>query len=319
MAVARDGAIFLVMMVIAACGTTGGTPSAAGPTTRPTEASSAQSTPRPSPALPAGVAQVIDVDEPVWGVSAAEGTIWVEGDELHQLDATTGEILQSLPGYWPTVAGETLWYLRGDQLISADASTGRELAAYTPSVLGTTVHEGVLWADDEAAGKLFAIDLATNAVLHEVDMPTGEAKWVAVWEGAVWVVIDGSDVVVRIDHQTGEILSTKPAGSRPHSVVTAFGSLWVTDHGVAQVQRFRANGDAEATITGPGINVAITATELSIWSAAPQGVMEIDPRSNEVVREVHLGSGDWYGMAYSEGFVWLTSADGGRLYQIPVR
>lgn len=308
-----------LVIVLAGCGAAGAPLATQGPTTVATTGPDATQvrTPAPTPTLPAGVVRVIDLGEPTWGIVTAGSTVWVEGEmQLHQLDGASGAVLQTIAGWWPTVREDTLWYLRDDDLVEADAVTGAERAAYRPGVLGTTVHDGVLWADDEAAGKLLAVDLESGEVLHALDLPPGEAKWVEFWEGAIWTVVDGSNVVVRVDPDTGRTLGSSPAGSRPHSVAIGFGSLWVTDHGSADLQRFAPDGTLQATIHGPGINVGIAAAADSLWVAAPAGVMEIDPATNEVVREIELGPGDWYGMTVSQGFVWLTSADRGRLYQI---
>ena len=310
-----------LVIVLAGCGAAGAPSATPGHTTVATSRPDATRarTPEPTPTLPPGVVQVIDLGEQIWGVVSAGDTVWVEGDmRLHQLDGATGAVLKTVAGSWPSVRGDTLRYLRDDDLVEADAVSGVQRAVYSPGVPGTTVHDGVLWADDEQAGTLVAVDLDSGDVLHTLQHPPGEAKWVEYWEGAIWTVIDGSNVVLRVDPDTGEILSTSAAGSRPHSVAIGFGSLWVTDHGSADVQRFAPDGSLEATIHGPGINVGIAAADDTIWAAAPTGAMEIDPETNEVVRDVELGPGDWYGMAVSQGFVWLTKADAGRLYQLAV-
>jgi outer membrane protein assembly factor BamB len=238
---------------------------------------------------------------------------------LYQLDGATGEILQEMPGYMPTVVGDTLWYERDDEIVEADAATGAERAVYTPPKLGgTTVHDGVLWAADHEAGTLTAVDLAANEVLSEMDLPDGEPKWVEAWEGAIWVVIDGSDVVMRIDPHTGKVLSTTDAGRRPHSVAVGFGSLWVTEHGDTELLRFAPDGQLQAAIRRPGINVAIAVAGDSLWAASFNGLMEIDPDTNEVVREIELGSGDFYAMAVSQGSLWLTTAGRGKVFRIPL-
>jgi sugar lactone lactonase YvrE len=262
---------------------------------------------------------VIDFDVPIYGVAGIRDTVWVEGRfKIHRLDAKTGADLQQLPGFWPTVSDDLLWYISGDELIKADAATGRELATYRPPVLGTTVDEGILWAASEQTHQLTAVDLAKDAVIHKVDLPAGEPKWVEAWEGAIWVVIDGSDTVLRVDPATGKVIAELDGGHRPHSVAIGFGSLWVTEHGSAVVRRFGPDGSLLATIRGPGLNVGITATEAEIWAAGPYGIMAIDPTTNEIGRQVKLGAGDWYGLAYAGSSLWLTSAEAGKLYQIPV-
>jgi hypothetical protein len=255
--------------------------------------------------------------EPVWGVDAAGGALWVEGEgRIHHLDGATGKKLGEMRGSWPHVAGDSLWYLRDDELVEADGSTGEERTVYKPPVLGTAVVDGVLWSASEDTGILTGVNLRTNRVAFKLELPPGEPKWIEPWEGLLWILIDGSGgIVVRVDPATGTIKDQLDAGYRPHSAAVAFGSLWVTDHGRTRLLRYGPDG-TEAEIPGPGMSVAIAASRDAIWAASPTGVMRVDPESNQVTGEVALGAGDWYGMAFSRDSLWLTSPDGGRLYQI---
>ena len=113
-------------------------------------------------------------------------------------------------------------------------------------------------------------------------------------------------------HQPDDI----DAGYRPHSVVAAFGSLWITDHGKAQLFRIGPDGNEQAKIQGPGVNVAITASETSIWAAGPESLFEIDPTTDAIVGKTPVDHDEWYGLAYSAGFLWMTSGESGKLLQI---
>lgn len=318
--VPRRALTAIVVVALAACG--GASPSpdstAAGPATA---APDPTATARPSPTLPAGVSRVVPIGEHVYGISAAEDSIWVEGaNRLLQLDAVTGEQRRALPGWAPRVDATTLWYLRGDQLVEADSLTGAERAVYTPPHLATTVLERTLWAASEETGTLYAIDLDTNELLHETELPDGEPKWVEAWEEAIWVVIDGiGSGVYRYDPATGrQLTGLALAGKRPHSVTVGFGSLWVSDHGSANLYRMALDGTLDATIPGPGWEVAVATTADSVWAAASKGLLRVDPSTNAVIGEITLGLGDWYGLAAASGYLWLTTGGGKRLLQMPV-
>jgi hypothetical protein len=316
----RSSVVFVLSAFAAACTAGPGSvataePSEIAPTTRPTLAVTAA--PPTPPALP-GPSQVIEVGEPVWGVGAVGGALWVEGEgRIHHHDGATGKKLGELPGSWPRVAGDSLWYLRDDELVEADGATGEERAVYKPPVLGTAVVDGVLWSASEDTGILTGVNLRTNKVTYRLELPRGEPKWIEPWEGLLWVLIDGSGgIIVRVDPATGTIKDQLDAGYRPHSAAVAFGSLWVTDHGRTRLLRYGPDGTTEAEIPGPGMSVAIAASRDAMWAASPTGVMRVDPKSNQVTGEVALGHGDWYGMALSGKSLWLTSAEAGRLYQI---
>lgn len=323
----RRPAMLLLAAILAGCSTTAVPTATTAPSPGASSAASppltAIRTPRPSPSLPPGVAQAIDFEEDVWGVAAAGDTVWVEGFfQLYQLDGATGERLRVIDGWLPRVSGGSLWHVRGeDELVQADAGDGEEQRSWTlpAGLLGTTVDDGLVWASAEGSGKLTGYDLAKDRVRHDVPLPPGEVKWIEAWRGLIWVVIDGAGGhVVRVDPDTGDIVDDLAAGSRPHSVVTAFGSLWITDHGAANVLRFAPDGTLRATIPGPGVNVGIAATDDAVWAAGPDGLYRIDPGTQGATREVELGSGDWYGLAEASGSLWLTTAQGGKALQIPL-
>ncbi len=306
------------VMFLAGC--SAGSSSTPEPSAPAASVLSSSPTADPTPTLPPGVAQIIAFEPFSYGIVSAGDTVWVEGEnQLSQLDGATGEILQGIPGFWPSVTDDTLWYVRDEQLVAADLASGDERAVYEPPKLGQrAVRDRVLWVASEESGTLVGIDLESNEILTEIELPSGEPKWVESWEDAIWVVIDGSDVVLRVDPETGQITDTIEAGSRPHSVAVGFGSLWVIEHGAAEVIRLDPDGQVLATIEGPGINVAITVAGDSLWAASASGIVEIDPAANEVVSEIVLGSGEWYAMAASQDSLWLTSGAGGVLYQIPL-
>lgn len=317
MSLGRRALIFLAL-VLTGCGSSGTRALSPDVTSPPVTA--APSTARPSPTLRPGVAQVIKLDRWSYGIAATDDALWVEGDfTIHHLDGATGASLGTLDGWQPRVTDGSLWYVRDDEVVLADAATGAERRAWSPPLIGTVVDEGILWTSDEGSGVLSAIDLRSGKVRHEVELPRGEVKWIEAWQGLIWVVIDGSGgVIVRVDPETAKVVDELDAGTRPHSVATGFGSLWVTDHGSPNLYRFAADGSLEATIAGPGVNVGITATEASIWAAGRSGVHEIDPATNTVLRTIELGSGDWYGLAASAGNLWLTTGGAGRLLQLPI-
>lgn len=321
MTVGRLPALACAALLAACNGTSGGGAGSAQPTTAGAAATGAPTSkpiPTPPPTADPAIIQEVVLGEPVFGIAAAGSTVWVEGDNrLVQLDAVTGQQLQELPGWWPTVTGDSLWYVRDDELVEADPGTGEQRNAYESELPGTAVANGVQWAADEERHRLQAFDLHKNTVIHTAELPAGEPKWVQPWGGVVWVMIDGSGgIALRVDASTGEIIDEVDAGSRPHSVALGFESMWVTDHGSANVFRLAPDGTLEATIPGPGLNVGIAASEDSIWAAGATTLEQIDPATNLLVGQVRLGPGDWYGLTYAAGYLWLTSADAGRVLQI---
>lgn len=321
----RRRLLFLCLAaLLAACSTSAGAGATSGPTrvvASSAPAQAARPTATPEPPASAVVRQTLTLADSPWiyGIATAGDTVWVEGkDHIVQLDGATGAELRRLDGSWPTVIGDSLWYVRNGELVEARATDGKAVAVHSPPGRGTRVVDGVAWTASEETGTLTGFDLAKKRVVHEVALPAGEPKWIEAWEGSLWVVIDGSGgVVVRVDPETGEIVRDDiDAGYRPHSVVVAFGSLWVTDHGKAQLFRIGPDGGEQAKIQGPGLNVAITASEKSIWAAGPESLFEIDPTTNGIIGRTPIDFDELYGLAYSSGFLWMTSGEAGKLLQI---
>lgn len=263
-------------------------------------------------------------EDEVFGIEAHGDTLWVESGTLAEprlfhVDATTGTIGQSIPGAAPMVVGDELWYIAGDELVAADADTGAQQRRVLPPRLGAFgVDDLELWIASESTNTLLRYRPDSGQPPVEIPLPLGEPKAVVVDGGAVWVVIDGANVLVRVDAVTNEVTHTIDVGPRPHSIAVGFGSLWITDHGFAWLVRVDpVSASVVKKIEKVGLNVGVTVAGDSVWAATPSGIAEVDPATNAVVRTFEWGFSDYYDIAAAAGSVWVTDVNAHKVYEVP--
>lgn len=315
------GAFAVAVLLLTACGPAVSPPSPS-PTHDPTP------TARPTATLPPGVTAAFEFDTSefgVYGVVGFDDSVWVEHDEhgegrLSRIDPATGTITHVIEGSFPQRIGDDLWFERDGEVVEADPSTGQERAAHPMPMGGNWTIDGEwLWVASEDAHTLVRSRLGEAAIQDEIPLPEGEPKALVAYEGSIWVVIDGANVILRVDAATADVTATIETGSRPHTVAIAFGSLWVTDHGEPTMERVDASsGTIAARIKGVGVNVAVTATDDAIWVATNDGLARVDPATNEITHEIELGSGDHYAVAMVGDHLWLSQPDRARVLQIEV-
>ncbi len=145
------------------------------------------------------------------------------------------------------------------------------------------------------------------------------ADWVAVTPDAVWVGATGPNAVHRIDPRSNaEVASVALSGEPCAGLVTGFGSLWVPLCGkkptLAKVE-LSTNRLVSVLDFATAAECGIAASDDSIWIAAPARgtLVRIDPHSGaarQTITKLPTGSCNPH---YSEGIVWVTSAQGAEL------
>ncbi len=185
--------------------------------------------------------QSLGLWEGVSGTMVVDGIVYLHGLSA-ALDAVTGELRWSNPGFSPVLSGDSfyVWTYEGD-LQAVDARTGKELWTYdTGSAAGhaypLTVAEGVVftsWDKD----RMYAIDAKTGELLWRSSLVDGgEISSSAIDNGVVILGVDLPDprwtggYVYGLDASTGEFLWRKEGASRgifspSHCSGVSFGTL----------------------------------------------------------------------------------------------
>ncbi len=224
------------------------------------------------------VETIPDVGDSPSGIAVGGGSVWVadhDDDTVAGINPDTNTVVRNISvGSGPTAIAYgygSVWVTNANDLTVTriNAITGHviEKAIRVNAVgAGIAVGGGLVWVTDEAGGRVFGIDPATNAVTETATVgagPTGIAYgggslWVvnslddtvsrvnattlttqaaipvpdgpsavSFTRGAVWVSVEFGSRVVRIDPRRGVPVGSTPIGNRPEGLAAGGGGVWV--------------------------------------------------------------------------------------------
>jgi streptogramin lyase len=231
------------------------------------------------------------------------------------------------------VGREGVWVAERGGVVLIDPSSGRqafpviEVTNDPPSranaPFSLALSRDRVWAA-RRDGVLVSIDRSTRRWTgKEMRYGRGPAA-VALGNGAVWVnnyqdEHEGS--ITRIDACSGDLRRVQ-VGRGANTVVSAFGSLWVTDSVDRSVERVDpGSGRKIASIGGVDDPQDAIAADGLLWVTeyGQQSLRTIDPRSNHIVgSRIEVGP-DPAGMAAGAGAVWVPLYGNGTLTRVDLR
>jgi YVTN family beta-propeller protein len=140
---------------------------------------------------------------------------------------------------------------------------------------------------------------------------------VALDANSAWVVF-GDSTLARLDAE-GEVVGKTLAGSQPAAVVSADGSVWVTNSGDATVQRFSTQTFGQGPLRTFNVGRqprGIVRAEGAIWVAiSGDGVVtRIDPNSGSTV-DISVEGGA-SAVASADGAIWVANTSAGTISRI---
>jgi glutamine cyclotransferase len=263
----------------------------------------------------------------------------VATNSVGAVDARTSDLALAapLPGR-PTdivAAGDTAW------VATVDSTAVTGVSARTNSILRTVplrgsadaiaAGEGSIWVADGRRGWVSRIPAGYERVAQRVrvpvaadaDRPIGRLQAprasLAVGGGAVWLA-NGSESLVRIDPDTGEVTAT-PAGRRVDAVASARGAVWALSSRSARLLRVDARTGrvtdrvpiAARTRAEAPFPVAIAASARTVWvlNGNTATVTQIEARTLSVTRTIPIGVDRVpTDIAATAGTAWVSNADG---------
>ncbi|HTK45243.1 MAG TPA: hypothetical protein VL749_07815 [Patescibacteria group bacterium] len=307
-------------------------PSAAGPTGRPTLVGGS---PVPHDSVVAidpasgSIAAIVPVGGDPLLLDVAGGQVWTmdfADGSLSRVDpGERTRTVVSLPGGAVALhaAGDKVWVAANDHdLVRLDGTSGTleqtlRLADETLFRLRDagffTVDGSTAWMTVPVVGtnkpqSLWRIDLATGETSERY--PIGRDPLTPlVAEGAVWVPVLAENGLTRLDLASGTVTSVN-VRDLPLWVASGAGSIWVALERSHTVSRLSPTGAPLAQIKVDSAPRGITFGGGSIWVATEGGLSEIDPDTNAVLRELRLVNvtRDVGGtsVAYLDGLVWVS-------------
>jgi class 3 adenylate cyclase/streptogramin lyase len=279
--------------------------------------------------------ETIPVGEDPSGVAIGEdGDVWVinQGDStVNRIDPGSGEVTpaKSTLGI-PTgiAAGEgAVWITNGfgsqsgTQVVRVDpVDDSVEVAFSSANAKAIVVAFGSIWLADADRDRVLRYDpqdLSAEPTVIPVDddqVADAAPRFLAKGSGAaagVWVVNELGDTVIRIDHETNEVVARIQVDA-PTSVAADDSGVWVTSETNDRVHRFdpvdgralRTFQHADGIPDGPTV-IVIGPSGAWVGSDLESAVARIDPETSAVDR-LQLG-GITGGLAVGgQGDVWVT-------------
>lgn len=213
-------------------------------------------------------------------------------------------------------------------IIKVDPGTNRVVGEfpatmlYRQSKLGAG--EGSIWVVTANGGDktLTRYKAATGAIEAEIALPSIGAD-VLVAFGSVWVAGLDGNAVYRIDPQTNAIAQRIPVHSRPKLLCANEDSVWVLNTTDGYVDRIDGRSGQITASIDAGLMFPLDGDLACgggyVWghvAAYHQGekavpslpVVQIDPKTNEVIRRYVGGKGFGWDLRYGGGSLWMTGS-----------
>ncbi len=179
---------------------------------------------------------VAELPSSLFDIEVARRWVWVSQPfdaRVEAIDPETGRVVHTVTTGSPgprgmQLVGDSLWFAAGGGLSEVDADTGqlrRTLALpgvthpYDVAVTGDAA-----WVTDSRGPAVIRLPLSGGPAQH-VSVGTGSTGVVAAG-GAIWVALVGTDSLIRLDPDTGAVLS-RPSLPAPGLALNVIGpSVW---------------------------------------------------------------------------------------------
>ena len=267
---------------------------------RPPPASSPDATATSTPGPSEPKVRLIPMGGRPVSLAAAGDRVWAlvgERTRLVSISPTTGKTrrVAALPrgGEELEAAGDDMYAAFDDppQVLRLDARTGKRRAAsevFAGPTRRVDVGLGGVWVtersiDETQPDHLLRLDPVTLATEKRFPMAHG-ARDVRTGGGALWVASRGRQEIVRVDPETGAVMSGLGAGNTPQEIAFGRRSLWAANDDDT-VTRTPLNTQQKLAISVPGKPAGIEVRGRDVWvtALATNRLHRIDARRNEVV------------------------------------
>ena len=260
------------------------------------------------------------------------GLAAVEPNNVGVIDPRTNDIVAEIPvgpEPGPVAAGAgsgPVWVgnLHDRTLMRIDPATRTVTDTFpldnrTPT--GLAVGLDAVWVAHGPRGEVSLVDPQFGTVIRTTKVagtafgsPNGS---ITLDHESAWAVF-GDSTLAHLD-AAGKLLGTTLAGIQPAGVASASGSIWVTNSGEANVQRFNAATFRQGALRSYSVGVRPTGVIYSdgaIWVASTDDgvVTRIDPGSGARV-DIPVGAGP-SALASAAGSVWVSNTAAGTVSRI---
>jgi virginiamycin B lyase len=229
----------------------------------------------------------------------------------------------SVPGApdWMAVTETAVWVTSAptDSVTQLDAQTNTvsHTAPVSKPCSGLAYGFGSIWSPSCGHHSIVRFDASTGAIQAEVPVgPADSEGSIAVGDGSVWVVIDSSGILARINGQTNRVETKIPVPAGSVACTFGEGAAWVSSPQRSVVARVDVATNKVTTEISVGKNPRfMTFGAGSVWTLN-QGdgtISRIDASKRTLITNIEAGlRGQGGEIAFGEGAVWAT------LFEVPI-
>jgi glutamine cyclotransferase len=171
-----------------------------------------------------------------------------------EIEREFGPVSEAGPAHGVTYDGERVWVASGDELVACDARTGRRTRALEVAAEAGTAYDG-RYLYQIARGVIQKIEPHTGAVLGTIPAPdAGDSSGLCWAEGSLWVGQFRGRKILRIDPDTGAVLSELSSNRFVTGVSFCEGELWhgTLEQGESELRHVdRKSGEVLDSVTMP--------------------------------------------------------------------
>ena len=227
------------------------------------------------------------------------------------------------------VAGDDMYaaFDRPPQVLRLDSRTGERLAAsevFAGPTRRVDVGLGGVWVTERAADEtqpdhLLRLDPLTLETELRVPMPNG-ARDVRVGDGSLWVASRDRQEVLRVDPETGAVLSGLGVGNTPTEIAYGRRSVWsASDDDTVTRTPLGTKQKIEISVPGKPAGIEMRGRDVWVTALATNQLYRIDARTNEVVgRPIRVCVNPGLLEVTATG-VWTACMGDGRVAQVTYR
>ena len=175
--------------------------------------------------------------------------------------------------------------------------------------------------DCELKGSVHSF-MGTSFHVRDCDLPSA----LAVGAGALWILKNDEQMVLRVDPKSQHVLARIPLGFVPFDMAATDNAVWITGYWVDQLVRIDPKSNqVVARLTVPDGASGIAASDQAVWVASTIAgqLSRIDPLTNQVVASVVLDcpAACYQGsmplaVAAAPGAIWVRTVGDGLLVRI---
>ena len=282
--------------------------------------------PPPPPPPPSLIAKIVLGGDVLTVAVAADGSIWsTASGRPAKIDPLTNQIAFEARIHGEPATGHgSIWVAAQGTLYRLDAATGAAQAAIAIDSSLEDAYTGAagVWLASRS-GPVARVDPQTNTVTGTAAICGVHGNYGALYAaGSLWLACYDFGEVVRVDPLTLAVARRIAVRPGVHSLTFGDGSIWAINSETAELDRIDpTTNTVSARLFLPPQpptlpNVALTSALGAIWVAYDQGILKIDPQSNGIVGKLVLGAGEYYGMTFASGSLWVTTVSGGAVLRL---